>query len=1583
MTLNYSQLLPRLVLLIILVWSGIVECNIVESVLKQYYDTTNYPKLRRDADNILLGLCSFELQHPKSFIYQCRKDTDRGAEWFMQRMQLIGLTINLDERRGELVADWFVAAVLDTTNSHTNLSEISSTLKSFSHSATLSFGHSMVASSFECWTMEPQINGRVVFTTLSCAFSVAHIDQLMLMSLRNLSYTTEIDERFAWSILLQDENHLLREHVPLCPVKVSNALVDYYMRIQDRKSNDNIKSDNSMEKGERYYHSLVGCSRLLSNVDRLERLWPGIMSQWIMYHIYLVSMGYLSIYDSDGSAWEYVKPFVKLGYVRYYGEFLESKRDKKKSPRRIYQTEPAIISNNTDMQLLIDNHCMWESKGRTEWVVMLRYPSHFLTDDVVGGYHIYSALDNLNKENVVAKLDRVQHTVRLFGINPNSSIFSSYPYIELGSPRRKISVIDPHRISTLFDNDGEDLSDQITQYGSTNIVVHEYPMIFQNTTFQSNDLWMRQSGTNERITEEFPNDNSTKFLNKHVKGGNCIHVIDPATVGCFELLQADGHFFHKKILNFYHVDDMQTENSRIDMPNRRVSCTQNCTYHIVLVGPGLMDIPPFGWGSVENIIWNYYLELIDYGHDVKIINNPEGPEVIEKILALTIDKKRKLDVLHIQTEMLAHIANDLIDTAHIILITMHNAFLTSPTEWQEAYNRFLDGVAISARSHSHIYFFVVSPNHKDWLISYWNIPSDRVYVVPNGVEVSKYHLYLPGDTNPLPHGVIPALEGRNEMAQTKKSVSIGIIIKRKGQWYLQSILSEDSIDFIGTPDSNHGNFNFSSSNYLAGWEKQLLYENLTYYGNLVHLATAEAAAPLVVLEAMAAGLGVVITKNASSNLDLSKPFITVIPDDRIRDANYIREAIVKNREISHSQRREIRQYVEDNFAWSTAIIPRYLGYIKELLEIHRQQSESDSPFPSSRIIDASSRNISKSAFDWANKYAIWRRYHTSLNSEIAPYLVVVTLVENFSVVLFDWIELMRTLGADYFVLYTLRDHDRSLRALLNHHIKDGLVEIQFVNDFPYFHDHYHGYDALTNITAKKQMRRAMFFNPEFHRQICNEAVSVFRLTNTKWMTVLYEQDYLFEDLTRYSLITRNALLLFLKQEEQRATDVIVVEGMVTNKVRANVSYYEHQQFLPVFASRCITYIPRTVHHGLMDVGCISMEPCNIKTIHNNDGVFRPFYFMALDMDYLWQLPQYANASNHNLLPLPTSISASSVDGELSNEVDENIQYLESELDKEATLMVKEFLGHQRNIKHLTDVTESRLATVDICAKSPILFVSYFRDIGRANWEIGFSRNVIEYLEHFVKLVETTNHPLIFYTDRDTVDLLHEMLVSRQHIWRQYREEINIIFRDINDVQSTYDQYLDLHEEIIASDDYQKLIPSERKNFPEHRYGQYTAATNSKIDYLAAARKEFQSCSYYAFIDFGFCRQAHFAPFNVDVGKLTPNKIILPAMTMPDMQNILSRSDLLATDEIYIEGSTFIVPNAFVSYYHQLWRDELGRYYAEKIVDDDQSIAYQIVMNNPHLFVLVRNGRWFQMYSAYLNQKVSPTLSQIDNHVQFD
>ena len=63
---------------------------------------------------------------------------------------------------------------------------------------------------------------------------------------------------------------------------------------------------------------------------------------------------------------------------------------------------------------------------------------------------------------------------------------------------------------------------------------------------------------------------------------------------------------------------------------------------VAIVGPGIMPIPPTGWGAVEILIWDQKIALENLGHTVEIINTKNPAEIIQQVNAC------RPDFVHIQ-----------------------------------------------------------------------------------------------------------------------------------------------------------------------------------------------------------------------------------------------------------------------------------------------------------------------------------------------------------------------------------------------------------------------------------------------------------------------------------------------------------------------------------------------------------------------------------------------------------------------------------------------------------------------------------------------------------------------------------------------------------------------------------------------------------------------------------------------------------------------------------------------------------------------------------------------------------------------
>ena len=310
---------------------------------------------------------------------------------------------------------------------------------------------------------------------------------------------------------------------------------------------------------------------------------------------------------------------------------------------------------------------------------------------------------------------------------------------------------------------------------------------------------------------------------------------------------------------------------------------------ISIIGPGIMPIPPTGWGAVETLIWDMYNALIALGHDVDIVNTKDPREIIKRI------NDYKPDFVHIHYDDWVGLYDYI---QYPCACTSHFGYL----EREEMFGGYVNIANAFAQIKPRI--FCLSEGIKKVYNVLMDIPKDRLYVSPNGVNCSAFR------STDAPH-------------HAERSIYLAKIDYRKRQHLFQSI---DSLYYAG----NIADERFDKDkNYLGEWSKEFLYNNLTEYGNLVLLSDGEAH-PLVCMEAFAAGLGVVVTEWGKANLDVDKEFITVIPEKHIGDIEFLEYEIVKNREYSINHREEILKYAQ-TFDWINVVKDHYIPNIEKVL----------------------------------------------------------------------------------------------------------------------------------------------------------------------------------------------------------------------------------------------------------------------------------------------------------------------------------------------------------------------------------------------------------------------------------------------------------------------------------------------------------------------------------------------------------------------------------------------------------------------------------------------------------------------------
>jgi len=312
---------------------------------------------------------------------------------------------------------------------------------------------------------------------------------------------------------------------------------------------------------------------------------------------------------------------------------------------------------------------------------------------------------------------------------------------------------------------------------------------------------------------------------------------------------------------------------------------------ILLVGPGIMPIPNDGWGAVEILIWQLKIHLEKQGHKVDILNE-------RGLKAALKAQPWKYDLVHLHYDELADSWIKLARWLKLrLVITTHYGYAALPDRWDDYYKKIFTDLMRSPA------LLVLSPEIEQVFLDHGY--KGWIRVSPNGTEASVIKF------KPRGNG---------------KAICLGKIEPRKQQAKLARKINElgsVSCDFAGPiidktfkPDDKH-------TKYLGTWTRQEVQTKLTNYSTLVLISDGEAHS-LVVLEALAAGLSVVVSEEASANLDRSLPWINVCQKVDAKAIGTIKKAVNEN----HKYRSQIRDYAEKNFDWAK-VTERYVKIVSE------------------------------------------------------------------------------------------------------------------------------------------------------------------------------------------------------------------------------------------------------------------------------------------------------------------------------------------------------------------------------------------------------------------------------------------------------------------------------------------------------------------------------------------------------------------------------------------------------------------------------------------------------------------------------
>lgn len=255
------------------------------------------------------------------------------------------------------------------------------------------------------------------------------------------------------------------------------------------------------------------------------------------------------------------------------------------------------------------------------------------------------------------------------------------------------------------------------------------------------------------------------------------------------------------------------------------------------VTPGLITIPPNGWGAIEKVIWNYHLNLLEEGHEseIKYLNEVD----------------RDSDIIHI------HVANLAIEAHNMgipYVFSLHDHHVVEYGRDSELYKKNLEAI-----KHSTISFC-----HAEFLVDYF-IETDKLFYLSHGV-----------DTKFFDYNETIGIDNHKLLCLANNGFAYNQSIDRKGFRYAIEAARALNLEITVAGPDNNKNF-FDVNRDLLEYEKlNVIYGNpdeesikklYNTHSIFLHPSVLEAGHPnLTLLEAMACGLPTVGTYDGTPKI---------------------------------------------------------------------------------------------------------------------------------------------------------------------------------------------------------------------------------------------------------------------------------------------------------------------------------------------------------------------------------------------------------------------------------------------------------------------------------------------------------------------------------------------------------------------------------------------------------------------------------------------------------------------------------------------------------------------------------------------
>lgn len=319
---------------------------------------------------------------------------------------------------------------------------------------------------------------------------------------------------------------------------------------------------------------------------------------------------------------------------------------------------------------------------------------------------------------------------------------------------------------------------------------------------------------------------------------------------------------------------------------------------LLIIAPGILPVPPLGWGALETIIYESLPSYYENGFEVWILNSRSYKE-------WRTARGETFDLVLCYYDVFAKRARSHFPNTPIINVCQYG-FIGYPDKWHKSYHRVLKGLSLLDS------ICVMNSQQAEILKKY--LPNIDVFISSNGTSF-----------NPI--------VGRNDDGPY---LCLGKVEPRKSQFELYNKFktSKYSIVFVGNivdpRVSDLISKNSSVSEVFVGEKTRVeLAKDFHKYKALILLSQGEADA-LVLYEAQMAGLPVFVTAEGVGAQNTQLPWVNIITDRTMPEEI---ELVYRNIKVSPV---EISEYASKNYSWQTKNSPLLLK-INQIIDSRRNK----------------------------------------------------------------------------------------------------------------------------------------------------------------------------------------------------------------------------------------------------------------------------------------------------------------------------------------------------------------------------------------------------------------------------------------------------------------------------------------------------------------------------------------------------------------------------------------------------------------------------------------------------------------------